>query len=100
MENRLVQQYHLYVVVAKKCSKKVFCTCKFPFLIIRPIVVFSLFSLPSPVKVMLHGGIRNVDFWRNTTLQNWNNVATIRNNVATMMQRCVVLKIVVASRFV
>ena len=88
------------VTVAKKCTKKVFCTCKVAFLIIRPIVVFSLFSLPSPVKVMLHGRIRNDNFWPNTELQYWNNVATIRNNVATMMQRCFVLKIVVASRFV
>ena len=44
---------------------------------------------------MLHGTIRNDDVWRNTALQYWNNVAAIRNNVATMMQRCVVLKIVV-----
>ena len=65
-----------------------------------PVTFFSLFSLPSPVKVMLHGRIHNDDFWRNTTLQYWNNVAAIRNNVATMMQRCVVLKIVVANRFV
>ena len=49
---------------------------------------------------MLHGTIRKDDFWRNTTLQYWNNVATIRNNVATMMQRCFVLKIVVANRLV
>ena len=47
---------------------------------------------------MLHGTIRKDDFWRNTTLQYWNNVATIRNKVATMMQRCFVLKIVVANR--
>ena len=36
----------------------------------------------------------------NTALQCWNNVVTIRNNVATMLQRCVALKIVVANRLV
>ena len=41
---------------------------------------------------MLHGTIRNDDFWRNTSLQCWNNVVTIRNNVATMLQRSVALK--------
>ena len=56
-------------------------------------------ELPN-VKVMLHGTTRNDDFWRNTSLQYWNNVVNIRNNVATMLQRCVVLKIVVANRFV
>ena len=52
------------------------------------------------LKVILHGTIRNDNFLRNTTLQYWNNVATIPNNVATMMQRCVALKIVVANRLV
>ena len=37
------------------------------------------------------------DFQRNTALQCQNNVITIRNNVATMLQRCVALKIVVAN---
>ena len=32
--------------------------------------------------------------------QCWNNVGTIRNNVATMFQRCVALKIVVVNRLV
>ena len=50
------------------------------------------------LKVMLHGSIRNDDFYRNTALQCWNNVVTIRNNVATMLQRCAALKIVVANR--
>ena len=36
-------------------------------------------------KVMLNGTIRNDDFWRNTSLQCWSNVVTIRNNVATML---------------
>ena len=53
------------------------------------------------VKVMLHGTIRNEEFLRNRALQCWNNVVTIRNNVATMfrmLQLCVPLKIVVANR--
>ena len=33
--------------------------------------------------------IRCDDFLRNTALQCCNNVATISNNVATMLQRCV-----------
>ena len=52
---------------------------------------------PRSLKVMLHGTICNHNFQRNTALQYWNNVATIRNNVATMMQGCVALKIVVAN---
>ena len=47
-------------------------------------------------KVMLHGIIRNDDFQRNTALQCWNNIVTIQKNVATMLQRCVALKIFVA----
>ena len=35
----------------KKSAKKVCCTCKVVFfLLIRPIVVFSPFSLPSPLS--------------------------------------------------
>ena len=34
-------------------------------------------------ELMLHGTIGNDDFSRNTALQCWNNVVTIRNNVAT-----------------
>ena len=41
--------------------------------------------LISRFKVMLLGTIRNDDFQRNTALQCWNNVASIRNNVATML---------------
>ena len=41
---------------------------------------------------MLHSTIRSDNFWRNTSLQCWNNVVTIRNNVAAMLQRCVALK--------
>jgi len=36
----------------------------------------------------------------NTALQCWNNVGTIQNNVAPMLQRCVPLKIVVVNRLV
>ena len=53
------------------------------------------------LNVMLRGMIRNDDdIWRNTALQCWDNVASIQNNVATMLQRCVVQKIVVANRLV
>ena len=50
------------------------------------------------VKVMLHGKIRNDDFSRNTALHT--DVVTIRNNVVTMLQPSVALKIVVANRLV
>ena len=52
------------------------------------------------LKVMLRGTIRNDDFQRNPALQFWNNIVTIENNVATMLQRCVSLKIVVADHLV
>ena len=65
---------------------KDFCVDAFAF-------VVTLGSL----KVMLHGTIRNEDFLRNTAMQYWNNVTTIRNIVTTRMQRCVALKIVVAN---
>ena len=52
------------------------------------------------VKLILHETIRNDDFWRNTALQCWNSAETIRNNAATMLQRCVALKIAVANRLV
>ena len=41
---------------------------------------------------MLHETICHDDFQRNTGLQYWNNVATIRDNFATMLQCCVALK--------
>ena len=47
---------------------------------------------------MLHETICNDDFQRNIAFQYWNNVATIRNNVATMPQCCVARKVVVANR--
>ena len=48
--------------------------------------------------MMLDGTISNDDVSHNTSLQCWNNVVTTRNNVATMLQRCVALKIVAANR--
>ena len=49
---------------------------------------------------MLHGTRRNNGLRGNTALQYWNNVVTIRNNVATMLQSHVVLTIVIANRLV
>ena len=40
------------------------------------------------LKVMLHGTIRKNDFYRNPALQCCNNVVTIQNNVATILQQC------------
>ena len=37
------------------------------------------------LKGVLHETIRNDDFERNTAYQSWNNVATIPNNVTTML---------------
>ena len=33
---------------------------------------------------MLHGKIRNDDFYCNLPLQSWNNIAVIQTNVATL----------------
>ena len=52
------------------------------------------------LKVMLHGTSSNNGFRGNTALQYWDNVVTIRNNVATMLQPCVVLTIAIANRLV
>ena len=49
---------------------------------------------------MLHGTRRNNGFRGNTALQYWNNVVTIRNNVATMLQPFVVLTVVIVNRLV
>ena len=47
-----VTRKFLEVSTAKKCTKKVCCKCKVVvFLLIRPIVVFSPFSLPSPLSI-------------------------------------------------
>ena len=50
------------------------------------------------LKVMLQGTIGNDYFQLNTAFQCWNNVVTIRNNVTTILQRRVALKIVPANR--
>ena len=95
---RQIKRFHFVVVHVKEMYLKTWCTCRAFFFIIKPIVFWSCRCRRrrrSCFKVMLHGTIRNDDVWRNTALQYWNNVAAIRNNVATMMQRCVVLKIVV-----
>ena len=42
---------------------------------------------------MLHGTTHSDDFKRNTGLQCWNDVAAIQNNVETILQRCVALKL-------
>ena len=86
---------HFCVVVVQRRANLLFCQS-------GP-VAFLPFLLPSLLpllKVMLHRTIGNDDFSCNTALQCWNNVVTIRNNVATMLQRCVGLKIVVANRLV
>ena len=49
-------------------------------------------------KVMLHGTIRNDYFKRNTALQCCNIIGSTGNNVATILQSCVALKVVLANR--
>ena len=49
---------------------------------------------------MLHWTIRTTIFSEALGLQCWNNVVTIGNNVATMLQRCVALEIAVVNRLV
>ena len=49
-------------------------TCKLPYCVIM---------VQPVVKVKLHETICKDNFRRNTALQCWNNVATIRDNVAT-----------------
>ena len=44
------------------------------------------------IKVMLHETICNDSFLPNTALQCWKNVATIRNNVATILYSDAVLR--------
>ena len=48
------------------------------------------------VKVMLHGTIRNDDFWGNTALQHCCDIVSNGCNAVPTLQRCVELKIVVA----
>ena len=47
---------------------------------------------------MLHQTICNDDFQRNRELQCWYNIATIQNNVATILYCYVALNIAVAKR--
>ena len=63
------------------------------------IILITRFFFLRAIKLwdlILHARIRYHDFLRNTALQCWNNAPTIWNNVATMLQRCVTLQIVVA----
>ena len=46
------------------------------------------------------GMIHNDNFQRNTALKCSNTVVIIHNNVTTMLQHCVVLKIVIANHLV
>ena len=65
----VTRKFHVVVVQnkGKEMYKKVCSTCKVAFLLIRPIVV-SPFSLPSPLKVMLH---------RTTLLRHCFDIATL-----------------------
>ena len=47
---------------------------------------------------MLHGTIRNDDFYRNTALQYCCDIVWNSYNIVPALQRCVALKIVVANR--
>ena len=60
----------------------------------------NLLEVSRSFKVILHGTILNDYFSHNTEMQCSKNVVTIRNNVATMLQRCVALKIVMENRLV
>ena len=60
--------------------------------------IFMRFVLVTKLNVMLHGTFLNDDFKRSTSLQCWSNVATIQNNVATVLYCYVALKIVIANR--
>ena len=85
-----------YVYNTVLTANRFFASCytAFPWKTTAPI------ASPIPLKVILHGTIHNDKFWRNTAFQCWNNVVTIRNNVATMLQPCVVLKIAIANGLV
>ena len=50
----------------RRCEKKT-----------RKLSGLSAYSYLKCIKVMLHGTIRNDDFWRNIALECWNNVVTI-----------------------
>ena len=67
-----------------------YAKCIFHFLTTISLVLCSYWA---DIKAMLHGMIRNDDFYRNTELQCWNSVVTIRDNVATLCcaknRRCI-----------
>ena len=58
------------------------------------------FAVSSPLKMMLHGTIRNDDFQRNTALEYCCDIEWNGCNVVPTLQRCVALKIAVANRLV
>ena len=65
--------------------------------------MFSFYACINPqvyLKVMLHGTIRNDDFWRNTALQHCCEIVSNCFNIVSALQRCAALKIVVAKRSV
>ena len=66
---RVTRKFHVVVVQnnGKEMYKKVCCTCKVAFLLIRPIVVFSPFSLPSLLAehyMILHYVWANYKYYR------------------------------------
>ena len=52
------------------------------------------------IKVVLQDTIRNDDFYRNTALQHCCDIVSNGYNIVPALQRCVVLKIIVANRTV
>ena len=49
------------------------------------------------IKVMLHGTIRNDDFYRKTALQHCCEIDSNGSNIVPILERCVAQKIVVAN---
>ena len=70
---------------AKKCTKKCASRAKLFFFLIRLIVFFLPFSLPSPFQVMLHGTIHRTPF---SGTQRCIVVATLFRMVAALFQYC------------
>ena len=63
---------------------------------VYPAVIKGMFF--QAVKMMLHGTIRNDDFWRNATLQHCCNIVSNSSSIVPTLQRFVPLKIVVETR--
>ena len=63
----------------------------------QPSFLEEPFSDPLPKGDVTRDDSQRRFLAQHTALQCWNNVVTTRNNVATMLQRCVALKIVVAN---